>query len=250
MATERELKIFDFVDKVKDIETIVELNREFGKLIASYGFDKWACLQVSTGIGHIKEPLRRFFGNPPLAWLERYKKNGYIKHDVAAHHVMIRTEPFWWSDIIDECHLEKVQRLVFEEAREFGMKSGLAIPIRFPDGSVWSCLLTSEHPDESDEIKYAMYLAAQFYASRGMFLKDTKPIMLNLNSRLTRRQREVVEILRKGYTQRQVGEFLGLSESTIFNMTNEAKERMGCKTIAELVAECILCGEIETNYKN
>lgn len=250
MVDERTLRVFDFVDHAKDMETIVELNREFGKLIGAFGFDKWACLQVSTGIGNIREPLRRFFGNPPLAWLERYKKAGFIKHDIAAHQVMLRTDPFWWSEIIDECHLEKVQQLVFDEAMEFGMVSGLAIPVRFPDGSVWSCLLTSEHKEESDEVKYAMYLAAQFYASRGMFLKETKPILLNTSGRITRRQREILEILRKGYTQRQAGQFLGLSESTIFNMINEAKERMGCKTVAELVAECILCGEIESRYLN
>ena len=62
---------------------------------------------------------------------------------------------------------------------------------------------------------------------------------------LTNRQREIVSLLRHGNTQAQCARLLNLSTSTIFNQINEAKERMNCRTVAELVAESMLQGEID-----
>lgn len=242
--------VFDFVERVNTIETLVELNREFGKLCKTFGFTSWACLQISSAPGALREPLRRFFGNPPAKWLSRYQEANHIKRDPAAKEVLIRTNPFWWSEVPKEIKIETAQQVVFDEAQAFGLTHGLAIPIRFPDGSVWSCLLTSDNLDEDNDIKTAMYLAAQYYAGRGMYLRDTAPKLNEFKDRLTFRQKEIVELLSRGFKQRQIAQILGISHSTVFNMTNEAKERMGCRTVPELVAEAILTCEIEKSYKN
>lgn len=246
---ERADLIFDFVDRVSKIETIKELNTEFGKVCRFFGFNTWSCLQISSGHNAIREPLRRYFGNPPDAWLRRYKEAGHINKDPAAKQVLLRTNPFWWSEVIDDGQVKTAQQVVFDEAKAFGLIHGLAIPIRFPDGSIWSCLLTSENLDETNEVKNSMFLAAQFYASRGMYLKETAPLLPNYKSRITQRQREIIDLLAQGYKQGEIAKLLGISSSTVFNLTNEARERMNCRTVAELVAESILCGEIEKSHK-
>lgn len=239
--------IYQFVDAVSGIETMSELNNKFGKLIYRFGFTKWACVQVSASSFKINEPLRRIFGNFQNSYLNHYMERGHIENDVAAKKVMVNFEPFWWSEIIEEHNLEKAQQIVFEEAKAFGMVHGLAIPLRFPDGSVWSCLLTSDKLDEDPQIRTAMYLAASFYAARGMNIRDKAPIRINEHKLLTSRQRQILEFIRLGHSQERIALILGISISTVNNLMADARERLGCETTPQLVVDAIMRGEITIN---
>lgn len=239
-----EAQIYGFIEEINDATNFEDLNASFGNMIGEFGFDKWGCIQISAAKKHIKSPLRRAFGNIPDGWFNHYRDNNFIFDDYAAKMVMDLQKPFWWSEIIETFPLEKKQVRIFEEAKAFGHDNGFAVPLKFADGSIWSCLLTSNQDTENHEIKDALNLAAQFFARRGMYLKSKSEIIVK-EYKLTKRQRQIVELLRYGNTQAECAHLLQISHSTVFNQTNEAKERMSCKTIAELVAESILHGEID-----
>jgi len=236
--------VYDFVGRAQSLSTVADLNLHFRKLIERWGFDGWGCIQVSSAPSAIKAPLLRMFGEINKDWVERYLGAGHINFDTAAHEVMRRNDPFWWTEIADPRKITRRQKLVYDEATDFGLNKGLAIPVRFPDGSIWSVMLYGRNVEEVPHLKEMAFLAAQYYAGRGMYLGDRAQTPVTLASRLTDRQREIVEMLRFGSSQLQIAKRLGLSESTINNQVDEAKDRLGAKTPAELVAEALLTGEI------
>lgn len=238
-------EVFEFIDRSHDLQTVAELNRQFRELVEVWGFDGWGCIQVSAGPGAIKAPLMRIFGELNADWVERYLEAQHIAHDTAAHEVMRRTKPFWWTEITDTGRMKAREKRVYDEANEFGLSQGLAIPIRFPDGSIWSVMLYGRKVDDDlPHLKELAFLAAQYYAGRGLFLGERAAAPVPLASRLTNRQRQVVELLRFGKTQSDAARSLGVAESTVNNLVVEAKERLGANTVAHLVAEALLRGEI------
>lgn len=238
--------IFDFVSRCGETRTISELNRAFRTLVIDHwGFESWMCIQISQRPAAIVHPLNKVFGEARTDWISRYREARHIHVDAAAHEIVASGRPFWWSDFRRDRPLSKAALHVFEEAADFRMTEGLAIPVRFPDGSVWSCCMTGQNPEKSQDVRDAAEIVAQFYAGRGAHLRDEiaarKPV---LAFRLTERQREIVEFLRYGRTQEEVGRLLGLSASTVQNLLAEARQRLGVATTTELVAEALLNGEI------
>lgn len=236
--------VFNFVDEAQTSNTVGELNANFRRLIQPWGFEGWGCIQVSSAPSAIKAPLMRMFGEINAEWVKRYLEAQHIGYDTAAREVMRQTAPFWWSEITQPKQITKRQRLVYDEADSFGLSEGLAVPVRFPDGSVWSVMLYGRKIDDMPHLKEMAFLAGQYYAGRGLYLGDRSRATVALASRLTDRQRQVVELLRFGTTQTDAARVMGVSESTVNNLVTEAKDRLGARTTAELVAEALLSGEI------
>lgn len=238
--------VFEFIDAVHDAPTFGDVNTLFRRLIRSWGFDRWNCVQLSSSAAGFRQALRRSFGQPNAAFQREYKEGGFVFRDPAAREVMRRPSAFWWSEVATKPGLSKSETEVFHLAREFGGNEGLTVPIRFPDGSVWACVLIGEAPEKSQQIADAGQIASQFYAGRALFLRDLQRRELAPAGRLTDRQRKLVQLVRFGNTQTDVARMTGLSESTVNNELAEARKRLDCTTIAELVAEALLNGEIDS----
>jgi hypothetical protein len=189
----------DFTAKVTRCETVAELNHAFGSMVGRWGFEHFVAIQVSSRQQDLRAPLSRSFGNPPMDWLYRYQEAGHAHRDAGIKRIMSSTEPYWWREVENE-RLEPEERIVFEEAREFGLGHGLVVPVRQPDGSVWSCLLAAEKLDEHHDLKVAAVTAASYYVGRGLLLQAGEARKIDLAYRLTRRQREVVLWLARGLT--------------------------------------------------
>lgn len=239
-------EIFDFVSRCNQAQTLSELNRAFHDLVIQrWGFENWMCIQISQRPNAIVHPLNKVFGEARADWIARYKEARHIHADAAALEIVASDQPFWWSDFLKERDLDDRALAVFNEAADFRMTEGLAVPIRFPDGSVWSCCLTGERPEKTADVTEGARIVAQFYAGRGGHLRDEavarKP---SLAFRLTERQRQIVEYVRYGRSQEEIARLLGLSSSTVHNLLAEARQRLGVATTTELVAEALLNGEI------
>ncbi|MEN9874727.1 MAG: hypothetical protein RL186_1624 [Pseudomonadota bacterium] len=233
----------EFTIQAGKTHSVGELNHAFGSMVQEWGFDNFVAIQVSSRQTDLRAPLARSFGSPPVLWLNRYREAGHVHRDAGVSRIMTSTEPYWWSDV-QAGPLTKDEKLVFDEAAEFGISRGLVVPIRQPDGSVWSCLLSSNQMDETDDLKFAAVVAANYYVGRGAMLQSREHRKIDLAYRLTPRQREVVTWLARGLTTDEIGEILGTSGRTVAHQLDEAKRRLHARTLASLVAEAVLNGEI------
>jgi DNA-binding CsgD family transcriptional regulator len=233
----------EFTDRAAKTHSVGELNHAFGSMVADWGFDNFVAIQVSSRLDNVRAPLTKSFGRPPTPWLNRYREAGHIRRDAGIARIMTSAEPFWWSEV-QAGPLSRDQLQVFGEAAEFGLSRGLVVPIRQPDGSVWSCLLTSDDVDEIEDLKFAAVVAANYYVGRGALLQTKEDRRIDLAYRLTKRQREVVTWLACGLTSDEIGEVLGTSGRTVAHQLDDAKRRLNARTLASLVAEAITNGEI------
>ena len=233
----------EFTGRAAKTHSVGELNHAFGSMVADWGFDNFVAIQVSSRLNNLRAPFTRSFGSPPTPWLNRYREAGHIRRDAAITRIMTSTEPYWWSEVQAE-PLSREQLRVFGEAAEFGLSRGLVVPIRQPDGSVWSCLLTSNDVDEMEDLKFAAVVAANYYVGRGALLQTREDRQIDLAYQLTKRQREVVTWLACGLTSDEIGEVLGTSGRTVAHQLEDAKRRLNARTLASLVAEAITNGEI------
>lgn len=55
-------------------------------------------------------------------------------------------------------------------------------------------------------------------------------------AKLTTRQRDVIRLIRQGYSQKETARTLGIAYGTVRKHTLAARERTGCRTTAQIVA--------------
>jgi DNA-binding CsgD family transcriptional regulator len=234
----------EFTESAAETKSVAALNFAFGKMARNLGFSNFVAIQVSSRQSEIRAPLARSFGHPPVLWLDRYREAGHVRRDVGIKQIMTSMEPFWWSEL-KSSQLSRDERQVFDEAAEYGLSHGLVVPVRQPDGSIWSCLLSAENVVESAEMKFAAVVAANYYVGRGSLLQSRESRKIDLAYRLTARQREVVTWISRGLTADEIGEVLGTSGRTVSHQLDDAKRRLKARTLASLVAEALAHGEIE-----
>lgn len=64
---------------------------------------------------------------------------------------------------------------------------------------------------------------------------------------LTKREREVFELLIKNYTTKEIAEKLGISEKTVRNHISNVMQKLGVNGRASAVVELIKLGELKIN---
>jgi LuxR family quorum sensing-dependent transcriptional regulator len=235
--------VCEFTHAASNAKSVGQLNRAFAKMSGGWGFDHFIAIQVSSRQRDLRAPLTRSFGEPPVPWLERYREAGHVHRDAGIKRIMESTSPYWWRDVEDE-DLSKDERRVFDEARSFGLNHGLVVPVRVADGSIWSCLLSAERLDETEDLKLAALTAANVFVGRGVHLHGQEGIEIELGYRLTQGQRKAVLWLARGLTIDEIGEVLRKSGRTVAHQLEDAKRRLGVRTQGALVFEALARGEV------
>lgn len=91
------------------------------------------------------EPIIRVYthGHAHVAWLAHNVEYGYRTRDPLVRATLERHRPFFWDDVLgDRRGLDKRERGIFDEAKDFRVQSGFVMPIHRTDGSVlaMSCM--------------------------------------------------------------------------------------------------------------
>jgi LuxR family transcriptional regulator, activator of conjugal transfer of Ti plasmids len=233
----------EFTHAASAAKSVSKLNEAFGAMASRWGFESFTAIQVSSRQRDLRAPLARSFGVPHVQWLQRYREAGHVHRDAGIRRIMHSTAPYWWRDVENES-LSRDERLVFDEARTFGLRHGLVVPVRVADGSIWSCLMVAERLGECDELQLASLTAANIYVGRGVLLQGQEKRGIDITYRLTERQREVVLWLGRGLTVDEIAAVLERSSRTVAHQIEDAKRRLSVRTQAALVYEALARGEV------
>lgn len=165
-------------------------------------------------------------GNAPPQWLERYRDANRLRRDPVAAHCRIRGTPFCWADRVAEAAIEqhKLDR-AFEEARQFGLESGVSIPLHGP-GTWWGMMafandarFAAEPPRHVPQL----HLLAHFVHEGSRRFVTATPFPRA--SSLTRRERECLFWAAQGKTSWEIGRLLVIAERTVvFHLQNAAQK--------------------------
>ena len=171
------------------------------------------------------------FASYPQEWVDRYLQRGYFQLDPVVDAAARSSFPFYWGDDRFLRAFGNRQRLVIEEARDFGIANGLAIPIRCARGAVgvFSVVASdAKRLSEATRCEHERLFAAAF---------DTHDFVVNHwltaateepDPGLTVRERECLLWTIEGKTAEDVGAILGLSVFTVNRHVSSAARKLGC----------------------
>jgi len=157
--------------------------------------------------------------------------------------------PFLWSDISRLIALSRPQRDFLDGAHAAGIGAAVAVPIHRPRGaqeagsySVFagccSFLMKNGVPLPLESLAAAHYVGAlAFDAAEN--LREPKSGSASRGPQLTPRQRDCVVLVAQGKSDWEIGQVLGISESTVHKHIEDAKRRFGVSTRVQLVVRSL-----------
>ena len=156
--------------------------------------------------------------------------------------------PFLWSDISRLVSLTRSQRDFLNAAHAAGIGAAVAVPVHRPRGaheagsySVFagccSFLMMNGVPLPLESLAAAHYVGAlAFDAAKN--LREPRAAEPR-GPQLTPRQRDCVVLVAQGKSDWEIGQVLGISESTVHKHIEDAKRRFGVSTRVQLVVRSL-----------
>jgi DNA-binding CsgD family transcriptional regulator len=198
-----------------------ELHDEISESVRSLNFDFWMFgIRLPVPFSN---PATEVRGNCPQSWQEKYRAPRFLTSDPVLGRCLTSPVPLIWS--AQACPLESRH---WAEAKAHGMRFGWAMSMRGQMGTLSWLALARESgplvPDESATEECRMIWLAHFVNSR-MGDKLVPSLLRGNVPSLSSREREVMIWTAEGKTASEIGEILGIAESTcIFHLTNAARK--------------------------
>ncbi|HEY0265689.1 MAG TPA: autoinducer binding domain-containing protein [Rhizomicrobium sp.] len=156
--------------------------------------------------------------------------------------------PFLWSDISRLVALTRGQRDFLDEAVAAGIGAAVTVPVHRPRGAneagsysifagCCSFLMKNGVPLPLGSLAAAHYVGALAFDA-AEHLRAARPPLPG-GPHLTPRQRDCVVLVAQGKSDWEMGQLLGISESTVHKHIEDAKRRFGVSTRIQLVVRSL-----------
>jgi len=208
----------DFFQAAISVSTIEALTDSFAHVAELAGFTMGSCIHVASPGQPVA--LQNIFGWNLGEWPAQYAQERLSRYDPTIRAVFTSPSAFTWTEI-EERTSDKAGLKVFEQARSFGAKNGLVVPVHGPMGEVMAVTMISPHEQEiHPQARMNMQVAATIFASRGLSLVQIAHETTNERT-LSRREIQCVYWVNEGKTDWEIGRILGISEDTVaFHLKN------------------------------
>jgi len=176
--------------------------------------------------------------NYPSAWTTHYLQRHYERIDPVIIQALGHPEPFAWGLGIRSLVPSNSQEL-FEEAATFGIRYGFTIPIHDGSGPIAAVTFaTDERRPQfehtiSEHARVLQLMAMYFHAHARRRISGKRPIG---GAALSPRETECLEWAAQGKSAWEIGTILGISRHTVATYLENAKTKLGVRTIVQAVA--------------
>lgn len=191
-------------------------------------------------------------GDPAMStmrtdWLEHYTARRYdLDDDIVAHVRAGRLDPkFYRLSRTDQF----THRDMAEEAREAGLKAGLLTPLPGPWGDDLPAagIVMGASLGEDEAARIAQAHAPQLIALAHVLHTSLSGELLRRRTGaepLTGRERDCLEATAKGMRIARIADRLTIAEVTVRLHLNNARRKLGARTLPEAIAKAILYGQL------
>jgi DNA-binding CsgD family transcriptional regulator len=236
-----------------DFDTLSQLltchtSEQFAERIESYakqlGFSSWI---YALDVAGPSEPAKQcLMGNYSAGWVDHYFRSSYLGVDPTIQHCREHVAPFFWPQRRRVTGTPAPVTRLFDEAGEFGLVSGVSIPIHGL-GCSWG-LLSLASPFETsgtdlEALAPDIALLACYAHEAGRLLYPNGPTFPC--PPLTGREVECLQWGAEGKSSWEIGRVLGVAERTVvFHMQNAAR-KLGVTTRQPAIARAVALGLIK-----
>ncbi|MGD9923478.1 MAG: autoinducer binding domain-containing protein [Variibacter sp.] len=215
--------LMEACDLAQDERTIKQALRNFA---AAVGFDRFAYLNVSADD---VRPLTNY----PTEWQHTYLNNNYAALDTVVTIAKHAMQPFAWSQRETAGAMPGTIRF-FGEAADFGIRSGVSIPVRGGFGRTALLTLASDKPNADAEVRNAVH-AITSVAFVHVHLNRLVRTPHSTAAALTPRQSLCLAWASMGKTMDEIADLLDISERTVRFYVKGARDRLGATNTTHAV---------------
>jgi len=235
LLTDTGYHLVEHLERQRDAPALLA---SFQRLVLAFGMDFFCIGDPSHP--DVKRDDRRWGATFPVRWYWRYISQNHLAHDPVVARMNRVAAPFRWSDTYAEAGPRA--RRVLDEAAEFGLRDGLAIPIHRPDGSVIGISIATGTYDLSPRDAVALQMASYYLHARMAALRAQRPARPGPS--LTPRERECLKWVAAGKTDWEISQILNISEQTAHGYVQNALIKLGARTRAQAVAQAMLSAQL------
>lgn len=193
------------------------------------GFEQFAYVNVRAGDTEA-------FTTYPQEWQEIYFANRYQRVDPVITNAKRMLKPFYWSATPLRWAASLEERKFYEHARQFGIVSGLSMPIRLEFGRIAVLTLASHLPDHRGDGLMDDIRAATATALVHATLKVGDPsIMTKPYVSLSVREKECLNWAALGKSMALTADILGIKKVTVRYYLDAARRKLGADSMTNAI---------------
>ncbi len=235
LLTDTGYQLVEHLERQRDAPALLA---SFQRLVLAFGMDSFCIGDPSHP--DVRREDRRWGASFPVGWYVRYIGQNHLAHDPVVIRMNQDSAPFRWSDLREQAKARGLR--VLDEAAQFGLKDGFAVPIHRSDGSVIGISIATTSYDLSTRETLALQMASYFLHARLASLRAPRP--LRPAPGLTPRERECLKWVAAGKTDWEISQILNISEQTAHGYVQNALIKLGARTRAQAVAQALLSAQL------
>jgi LuxR family transcriptional activator of conjugal transfer of Ti plasmids len=223
-----------FFQKLIDMSSVARteqmLTEGLAELVQEFGFDCYEYVNL--------QPIRTHaVSNYPPEWQARYLAQNYIKVDPIVSMAQAQMQAFAWAAERPRQSTDKLVRRFYREAGDFGIRSGLTIPIRTAFGHMSMLTLASHEPTlapgkDIDQIA-AITAVAQLHAKlEHQNVEPTATAQVDLKAK----QALCLKWSAEGKTMKDIAAIENISFATVTFHLNNARKALDVGTLPHATA--------------
>jgi LuxR family quorum sensing-dependent transcriptional regulator len=221
--------------------TLTELGEQFRRQVAAQGFTSSACRAfVPTAKG---TDFRILFRDWPAGWAHVSDQRGFAAQNSVVSEAHRRMTPFTWRDVRRRTAVATRDREVWESVMAFGLRNGFVQPVHGPNRyvAIVSMATPERDIDLNPDWRVRLQALSLCVHERAMTLAGSAALD-GPKQALTPRELECLRWVADGRTDREVGDILSISATTVKFHLNHARAKLGARTRAQAVARLVQYG--------
>jgi LuxR family transcriptional activator of conjugal transfer of Ti plasmids len=223
-----------FIDCLSSASNSDALSDAMSQAAAGLGLSCFAYLSMPDQAGG----QAGLISNYPSAWTTHYLQRHYERFDPVIIRALRHPEPFEWGLGIGSLAPSKSQEM-FEEAARFGIRHGFTIPIHNDSGPIAAVTFAVDERRPrfertiSEHARVLQLMALYFHAHARRTIGNNRS---TAGAALSPREAECLEWAAQGKSAWEIGTILGISRHTVITYLENAKTKLGVRTIVQAVA--------------
>jgi DNA-binding CsgD family transcriptional regulator len=183
--------------------------------------------------------------NRPQDFVKRYIEQNYVRRDPLITELRNTLNPYTWSDVRARRELNKDQKAILDEAREFDARDGIIIPMGTSSGSVLMFSACGREPNLGERARAALEVIgiySQHALKRAVIRAQREE---GSHSPLTPRELEILRRCKDGKTRPEIGEILSISPKTVEFHLRGIMDKLGASNQISAVVIALQRGLID-----
>ncbi|WP_140483343.1 LuxR family transcriptional regulator [Bradyrhizobium symbiodeficiens] len=221
-----------FVERLASASSRESLGDAMSGAAAALHLPCFAYLAVPDRSGNAPQLI----SNYPLKWTQHYLQNNYERFDPVILEALEQPEPFKWGLGLERISFSTPQREMLAQAASFGIRHGFTVPIHSASGLTAAVTFAVDERRPSFDRcieEYARVLQLMAICFHSHALRKLHPDHGIGGWSLSPRELECLEWAAQGKSAWEIGRILGISRYTVASYLENAKEKLGVRTIVQ-----------------